>query len=179
MRRYFVCTSRTFHNLHAINGGLWDENLTNYKLQDPTIRIAGCGLVHIAKNWLWKFGVPFDKFFRVNWVVWCNIDGDATLHWYFVVEWCESDVDNRELGGFQAVTCVSINLFAASTATSFMFYFFVLNAEWWIFVWIVLTSRNPQIHNLRSAENLSFDISFSNLHLASRKCGLWESLYMC
>ena len=58
-----------------------------------------------------------------------------------------------------------------------MFDFFVLNKEWWIFVWIVLTSHNPQIHNLRIAANVSFDISF--FKLASRKCGVRESFYMC
>ena len=55
-----------------------------------------------------------------------------------------------------------------------MFHFFVLNAEWWIFVWIILTSLNPQIRNLRIAANLSFDISFFQTcipHPANAGCG--------
>ena len=79
-------------------------------------------------------------------------------------------MDNWELRGFQAVTCVSINLFAASTTTSFMFYFFVLNAEWWIFVWIVLTSRNPQIRNLQQTFHLIFHFQTCIQHPTNAEC---------
>ena len=47
------------------------------------------------------------------------MDGDATLHGSFVVEWCNPDVEKWELQGFQAVTYVSKKCFTTSTARTY------------------------------------------------------------
>ena len=180
MRRYFVCMSRTFRNPHVANGGLQDEKLTNYKLQDPTICIAGCRLVHIAKNWLWKFGVPLnkiDKFFRVSWVVWCKC-------WW----WCNTAsifcsrmvwVRCGQQGIRRIPSChMCVNKFICSFNCNIVYVLF-LCFEYRMMNFCLDCFNIPQPTNPQLAKCRKPFIWYFIFKPASRKCRVRESLYMC